>query len=129
MKPESEIETAPVIVFLWKIACLMPPVSLVLLYSFVIRVRLDIGFWPWYANPDPMQTGFVNHATIVGVSLLLTLLSPVGIIVLWLFCMSENYRRHRKRIHVSMIFFLVLYFAWFILLYFDPGSFLDWFLD
>lgn len=64
MKSGVEIKTAPAINILWKIACLIPPFSLVLLYSLVIRVRLDIGHWPWYANPDPAQTRFINHAII-----------------------------------------------------------------
>lgn len=119
----------PSIKILGRIVCGIPPVSLVLLYAFVIRIRLNIGHWPSYGNPDPAQSPFFIHDIAATIGLIIALLSPLGIICLWSLYLLDEKHKCKREMFRATILFVVLYSFWFVLLFFDPGNYLDWILD
>lgn len=46
-----------------------PVVWLAIFYSLVLRTRIAVGHWPYYAHPDPKDTGFDIHYFVVGLGL------------------------------------------------------------
>jgi hypothetical protein len=106
----------------------LPLVSLLLLYVFVLAVRLVVGHWPSYGNPDPSTVSvllildiavFIVLATTFFSATLLLFLLP------WLAETSSDGSRARRSCGV----FAVSYAAWFVTLWLDPGRFLNWYLD
>jgi hypothetical protein len=111
MKPEKERQTAFTAKFYERIICGIIPASVVVFYALVIRVRLDIGIWPRYGHPDPMQSAFIYHAIIAGIILLLALLSPFAVICFWMFCSLKKNLLLKKEKWLFTTLFLLLYFA------------------
>lgn len=128
MKPTKDRQAIFTTKFFERMICGIIPASVVVFYALVIRVRLDIGFWPRYAHPDP-DSKFLYHNILAGISLLSALLSPLAVICLWVVCLLKKKLLCRREMYLFNLVFLLLYLVWFSLLYFDPGKFLDWFLD
>ncbi len=105
----------------------IPLLAILLFYAFVVAVRLVIGHWPAYGNPDPKQLPECLLPLEVAVTLLLiavgagpALLVPV-VIAAW-------HDRFRWLLGPAAAYLA----SWFLLValaYLDPSGFFDWLAD
>lgn len=105
--------------------CLAPLGYLALFYSFVLRARLALGYWPQPYQPDPKELGFSIHymATLLGLPLWMA--SPIAVllmVIVW----PRSERRHAA---APVLFFALTYLAAWLVLRADPGAFGYWFAD
>lgn len=120
----------PRILVLWRAlsfaAMLSPSAWLLLMYSFVVRVRLRLGEWPGPSAGDPKGYGFDIHHALVWYTYFAIPLLLVASIVGYAACRARGVACEWKRpatvYVVSMAVFLVIVLR-------DPGHFLAWFAD
>lgn len=99
--------------------------ELVLFWSFVVRTRMLLGYWPKPYHPDPIVTGFSLHGSVVAIVYLLAA-GTVVLAPIWLLVISFFGRRPNVGWIVStMVALSGLAFTVFV----DPGQFVEWFLD
>lgn len=96
----------------------------VALYSFVWRARLTLGEWPEPYRPDPKVLGFEFHRFAVLGALLFGMAGTfvLGLVALWILIRQRG--QHRL-----LVAAFVSYVVFWIVIYGDPGSFWEWFLD
>lgn len=110
-----------------RLLCLVPISWVALFFSFVLRARHALGRWPSYDHPDPKQLGFGWHHLIIWLTINLVLasfcLAPVFLVI--------GIARLRSRFHqwVSLSLFVLGVILILVILFVDPGGFLDWFAD
>jgi hypothetical protein len=104
------------------IGALLPLACAAAFYAFVIRTRIEFGFWPHPYHPDPKSTGFVFHVWAVVVLHVATLVISIPWIAGFLFKVRE-YSRLRS---LALLTPWMVYLA---LMWLDPFRFIDWFLD
>ena len=112
---------------LYKKIYLLPFVSLVFFYLFVIYIRVSQGYWPSYNHPDAgVFSGLLVYFDVFILGLLsITLISPGFIVGYLIFnLLSESLREVRFG-----FLFLCFWILWFVVLWIDPFGFLDWFID
>ena len=109
--------------FLWALASL-PVVSLLLLLSMALRVRLADGAWPVRNMPDPKTLGIHNTITILGFvgSFAAVILVPVLTLAAFLFGQK---RTSIRPVVLAIVGFVVL----FLVLRLDLGGLGDWIAD
>ena len=105
--------------------CLTPAGYLILFYSFVLRARLALGYWPQPYQPDPKDLGFGIHYAVVLLGLPLWMVSPIVVLLL------VALRPHvgRGKIVSPVLVFGLLYLVVWLVLQMDPRSFGVWFAD
>ena len=105
----------------------IPALAILLFYAFVIAVRLVIGHWPTYGNPDPAQLPGSLLPFDVAVTLLLI---AVGVgPVLLIPAVAAAWRQRFRWLLVPIAAYLASWFILVALAYLDPGGFFDWFAD
>lgn len=110
------------------IAGAVPIAGLILFYSFVVRARLALGFWPSPYQPDPKDLGFPLHYNVAMCALGLILTSPAGFLPLAIRGLS-SWDTIGRAVVIRAAAFLVVFSASIGLLIADPGRFLEWLLD
>ena len=105
-----------------------PLLSLALFYSFVLRAYIALGRWPIPYRPDPKDLNFDLHMLSVDIGLTV----PFAVIIPWVIVTILSKRKQsfsRNFLIYSTIVYCTSFFAWFLLLRVDPGSFVMWFFD
>jgi hypothetical protein len=122
MKPKSP----PPLAF-FKVACVGPWCPLSLFWLFVLRARLELGFWPRPYNPDPKDLNFDLHTLALIGALLWALLSAPAVLaalILWPRALLLS------RVGAASTALCVVGWALGIAqVQLDPGSFVEWFMD
>jgi hypothetical protein len=106
-------------------ALTLPLTFPIALYSFALRARLALGYWPSPYRPDPKDLGFDIHSYVVIASILLMLLSPLALLAVVAFRpLSARERRYVQRIGVpfATLYVLTIVFA-------RSSTTLTWFVD
>ncbi len=103
---------------------LIPALSIVLLASMAIRVRLADGSWPTVNQPDPKTLGVHNTVTIAAIVISFVVVVLVPIVTLAAFALGQ--RRISIRPLVASIVGFVVMFA---ILRLDPGGLGAWIAD
>ena len=96
-------------------------------YSFVLYIRLKQGFWPFYGAPDAGAfSGFEAVLdVVVGLLWIGTFFSPLFVVpILALIRYPSGSGRWR-----DLILFGLLWVVFVVILWSDPGRFLDWYMD
>lgn len=101
--------------FLW-LACF---------YWLVLRTRFAVGHWPYYAHPDPKDTGFDFHYSVVAFGLL-------AMPILGLVASSLGLFSRLRLLDVQwwlVVSPFLMAVATIVYLNVEPGDFIGWFLD
>ena len=95
-------------------------------YLYVLRQRLELGFWPRPSQPDPKDAGHVFHHLSIYLGVLL-----VPLISIFVACLIVQRAFEDKRFLWWLAFaVLVLSFGCYLgVMYIDPGDFWAWFRD
>ena len=108
---------------------ILPILTLCLLYTLVLYAKITFGFWPLLGNPDPVQEPLKLFSILTGISLLVSILSPLGISVLWLVAFLEDERSYKLELYApTKILFFTYAMLWVVLIS-DPGNYFSWFFD
>jgi hypothetical protein len=107
------------------VATAFPIAWLACFYSLVVRTRLAVGHWPYYAHPDPKDTGFDIHYAVVMVGLLAIPFLGLAASSLGLFS-RLRLRDVPRWLVVAPILVAVVTIVY---LNLEPGDFIGWFLD
>ena len=108
---------------LWTLAS-VPVLSLLLLGSMAIRVRLADGVWPVQNAPDPKTLGLHNTFTIIGFIGSFAAVIAVPILTLAAFLLGQ------RRVSISpLVLVTVGFVALFLVLRLDLGGLGDWIAD
>jgi hypothetical protein len=102
-----------------------PLIWVAVFLSFVLRAWLALGRLPYPYNPDPKDLGFELHMTLVHFGFLATIGITVLFFVLWLLDGKRCGKFDRSSLTVQLFGMTVL--GW--IVFFDPGKFLEWFMD
>ena len=102
--------------------CLAPALWLLVFYSLVLRVRLELGYWPQPGNPDPMMLDFAGYQAAIYFCTAFALVSPIGVLAFILLHRGLNIS-----IRNPLMTFAVSGLLMALLIRFDPASFLRWF--
>ena len=107
-----------------KILSLIPILWLLIFWSFVVRTRVFLGYWPRPYDPDPKFLGFAyHHMSIYFLFIGILILFVPTFYFLLLETKKLNSITFYKKLYPVSIITIVL------MIYFDPGSYLYWFLD
>lgn len=112
---------------IWLLA-LAPLFHAFVFWTFVLRARLALGYWPYPYHPDPKTLGFGLHHTLVTLSPAVMFTSVVMTLVL----AAAFYRplqRDRGRPLLAALVAIVGVAGLLLWARFDPGQFLAWFAD
>ena len=106
---------------------LTPLASVALFYSYVVRARVALGRWPLPYRPDPKDLGFDLHRGLVaaGIDVVFAAAVPTALFAVVVYFMPSQ----RRRVWAFAVLYLVLLAAWFLLLWTDPGRFVEWYFD
>ena len=102
-----------------------PVVCLACFYLLVLRTRLAVGHWPYYAHPDPKDTGFDIHYFVVGVGLLTMPVFGFAASSLGLFTRL----RFRDVPWWLVVAPFLVAVATIVYLNVEPGDFIGWYMD
>jgi len=102
-----------------------PFVWLACFYLLVLRTRLAVGHWPYYAHPDPKDTGFDIHYFVVGLGLVVMPVLGLAASSLGLF---TRLRLRDVPWWLVVAPFLVAV-AMIVYLNNEPGDFIGWYMD
>lgn len=108
------------------ILAMSPLAWLALFYSLVLRVRIHLGVWPWPYHPDPKDIGFNFHFLAIyylGAMLPVLALGALVLAGVIRYFVSD----YRLWPVVAILDFSVILLI--ILIFFDFGRFVEWFLD
>jgi hypothetical protein len=104
----------------------MPLCCYVFLYTFFIRARLALGYWPSPYKPDPKDLAFdVHHAIIWQLFTYVPLTAVAWLLLLPLWRQLTIPSRFTPR----LLLFLLSWTIWWTLLLRDPGEIMEWFCD
>lgn len=104
----------------------MPVAWVILFYSFVLRARLTLGYWPSPYNPDPKALDFTIHHLVIWLGFILV---PSAFLV------AVGYSIHIRAKDAGYPFWktmTVIAAALTVVLattLTDPGRFFEWFID
>lgn len=97
-----------------------------LFYSFVLRARGTLGFWPTPYRPDPKELGFTLHQLAIELGLVALPVSALGVLALVLLVPSSTHGRRNWSALIVAVVCLGLALTWAQL---DPGRYFEWFAD
>ncbi|NUN98555.1 MAG: hypothetical protein HUU16_20550 [Candidatus Omnitrophica bacterium] len=108
-------------------ASLVPFIGLAAFYSFVLRARLALGYWPSYNHPEPKELGFDLHSLAIGLCVYVVMDSMI------LYPFIALFKRGMFAPDTSHWVAVLLFFLGSALCFFiarsDPGDFLTWWVD
>lgn len=99
---------------------------LALFYSFVLRARLALGYWPAPYQPDPKDLGFTLHHTAV---LLGVVAWPAVIVAALGSALIGPREMLARRLLLALARLGLCLLVYYILVSTDPGQFFVWFGD
>ena len=99
---------------------------IILLYGSALYVFFNVGHFPSYGNPDPKDA---VHEIILKLFNYTILYLIVVIILNVVVIISTYYNSKKLEIKLSMYLLIFNLITLFVVLVFDPGGFLDWFMD
>ena len=108
--------------YFYKFLCILPWLWLAVFWLFVLRARLSLDRWPQPYRPDPQDLGFGDHA----LAIYTIFLGVVVGLLLWAGVAAkqrQNYAKGWIPFYLSGLGLVIL------MVLFDPGNFLEWFLD
>ncbi len=97
-----------------------------LFYSFVMRARGTLGFWPTPYRPDPKELGFTFHHLAIELGLVALPVMALGVLALVLLVPRAADGRRNWGALVWAIASVALVLA---LGRIDPGNYFEWFAD
>jgi hypothetical protein len=106
-------------------ALALPLTFPIALYSFALRARLALGYWPSPYHPDPKDLGFDIHYLVVIGSIMVMLLSPLVLLAVVAFRpLSFRERSYVQRVGMpfATLYVLMIVFA-------RSSTMLSWFFD
>ena len=116
-----------------------PLLVLLLFYAYVIRARLDLGYWPSYSHPKSYRMGFALHYAllrpwflvfplggILGNDFVGTGFLPPFLVALYDGALWAVFRKFPKWPFIAFDCSAFIVYVW---RFTDPGKFIDWFLD
>ena len=106
---------------------LVPVLWLVIVYGFVLRARLALGYWPSPYLPDPKDLGFNWHYSAIWVGIPAIIASAIWLVALVLVQFRQHLRSARYRLGVA--FYTVTFATWWGVWLLDPGRFFYWLAD
>jgi len=95
---------------------------------YVICWRADLGYWPRYGRPDAGTL----HGQVLVPDVAVGILLAAGVLSCLIFLPAALASLLPGRflwLRVPVIFWALAWAAFLLLLYLDPGGFLDWYLD
>jgi len=114
--------------YMFWITVSIPLQWLFLLYSFVLRARFSLGRWPHPDNPDPKDLGFDFHHILIWLDFFVVFFSPI--LLVYIFLMTLNFiKMNRKQYALAASIFTFFFAAYILLCKYDPGKFIEWFMD
>ena len=106
----------------------LPLYALLALYLYVIGWRAHLGYWPRYGRPDAGAL----HGLVLVPDVAVGILLATGVLSCLIFLPAALALLSSGRfvwLREPVLFWALAWTAFLLLLYFDPGSFLDWYLD
>lgn len=97
-----------------------------LFYSFVLRARATLGFWPTPYRPDPKDLGFTLHHLAIDLTMVALPVAVLSVLALVLLMPRASDGRRNWGALVSVIALVGLVVA---LGRIDPGNYFEWFAD
>jgi hypothetical protein len=97
-----------------------------LFYSFVLRARVTLGFWPTPYRPDPQELGFTLHHLAIDLGMVVLPVAVLSVLALVLLVPSLAKGRRNWSALVLAVVSLGLAIA---LAQLDPGHYFEWFAD
>lgn len=103
----------------------LPLCSLIVFFSFVLRARFSLGYWPQPNHPDPAQLAFGIHWSLAQFSLGASMGFPFWLVlVVFLSFARPTVSAVRLAALTALPWIIWLPFA-----YFDSGQFVSWCVD
>ncbi len=106
---------------------LVPTAWFLLFYGFVLRAYLTLGYWPSPYHPDPKDLAFDFHHVAIWFSFPVVVASAVVLALLVAYYARSYMGSARHRL--GMLYFAATFAAWLLAVRFDPGRFIEWFVD
>lgn len=106
----------------------LPSAAVVLFYTFVIRAYFALGRFPRPYRPDPKELGFNIHMILIYLSIVLTLVGALP----WLAVTIASWFKKsfdKKFLLIANIIYIISLIGFVIFFKFDPGRFMEWFMD
>ncbi len=109
----------------------VPLLTLLNLYSYVVRARVILGHWPAPGNPPyPVGFGFQSILVPLGAMASFESLVLAGLLVLWLALRgSDRHVLTSRPVATRILVFAIVWLAFFLLFRLDPGRFIAWIWD
>lgn len=97
-----------------------------LFYSFVLRARGTLGFWPTPYRPDPQELGFTLHHLAIDLGMVVLPVAVLSVLALVLLLPSSA---NGRRNWVALVLAVVSLGLAITLAQLDPGHYFEWFAD
>jgi hypothetical protein len=107
---------------------LTPVVSLAIVYSYVLRARLVLGYWPLPYRPDPKSLGLELHYAVALLSMACVPAAGAGVAYL-LACGRHELSLAGASWRRNLILYGTGLITWFAAARLDPGAFWTWLFD
>jgi hypothetical protein len=111
----------------WTLAA-APLLWAIAFWSFVVRARLALGYWPYPYHPDPKELGFPVHYVVVVAGMPLTF-TAVAMAIILAVVFYRTLQLDRGRPALAAIVAICGVACLLIWARTDPGRFLAWFGD
>ena len=106
-----------------------PTAAILLFYSYVLRARLVLGYWPVPYQPDPKELGFIFHHIAIYLSFILVGISLQWMAFIFLMMLCFNRKVPGVNYWANGLLFFSTYILWYVSFKLDPGQFWKWFFD
>lgn len=97
-----------------------------LFYSFVLRARGTLGFWPIPYRPDPTELGFTLHHLAIDLGMVVLPMAVLSVLALVLLVPSST---NGRRNWLALVWAVVALVLAIMLARLDPGHYFEWFAD
>lgn len=111
----------------FKLVGYIPLFYLLSYFTFIIRARIKIGYYPYYDHPDPKNLNFNLHLGLIWILLFLSILSfpYVYVIIYRIYRFKENTKCDIVNSIIYVISFALIIYNFI----YDPFGFNEWFID
>ena len=106
----------------------IPLLCLSLFYSFVLRARFELGNWPYPYHPDPKDLRFDFHYLLILVSFIAAFASPM-LAVSMFFLSRKVFGKYRLQSILAIFLFMIVFASYLLVCRYDPGKFMEWYMD